>query len=109
MEIDFKDKKIRELCEKQDMAERKLGSACARKLRSRLADLLAVEIVSDLMAGHPHPLTGNRAGQFGVNLEGGKRLVFEPSDQIVPRDEDGSIAWSRVTKVCIVYIGDYHD
>ena len=45
MEIDFKDKKLRELCEQQRVAERKLGAACARKLRSRLADPGPAELV----------------------------------------------------------------
>ena len=39
LEINFKDKKLRELCEKKAVAERKLGTACARRLRTRLDDL----------------------------------------------------------------------
>ena len=58
MEIDFKDKKLRELCEQRGMAERKLGPPCARKLRSRLADLQASRCVADLVAGRPHPSAG---------------------------------------------------
>jgi proteic killer suppression protein len=44
-----------------------------------------------------------------VNLHGGVRLVFESADDPVPIKEDGTIAWNEVTKVCIVFIGDYHD
>ena len=60
MEIRYKDKKIRELCEKQAVAERKLGAPCARKLRSRLGDLEAHQRVSELTFGNPHPLKGDR-------------------------------------------------
>lgn len=109
MEIDFKDKKLRELCEQQRVAERKLGAACARKLRSRLADLQAANCVTDLVAGRPHPLGEDRAGQFAVDLEGGRRLVFEPDHNPVPLRDDGGIDWSRVIRVRIVYLGDYHD
>lgn len=109
MEITFKDKKVRDLCEKKAIAERKPGQACSRKLRSRLADLQAVESVSGLVAGRPHPLKGERTGEFGIDLEGGKRLVFKPVGQPIPRIEDGRIAWSQVTEICIVFIGDYHD
>lgn len=109
MDIDFKDKKLREMCERREMAERKLGAPCARKLRSRLADLQAACAVSDLVAGRPHPLAGERAGQFALDLEGGRRLVFEPDHQPLPRRDDGAIDWSRITKVRIVFIGDYHD
>lgn len=109
MNIDFRNKKTREMCEQQAIATRKLGAACARKLRSRLADLMAAERVTDLVAGRPHPLERERTGQFAVDLEGGRRLVFEPDHQPAPTQDDGSVDWSRITKVRIVYIGDYHD
>lgn len=109
MEINFNDKKLRELCEKQNAAVRKLGDACARKLRARLADLKAASCVSELVAGRPHPLKGNRLGQFSVDLEGGRRLLFKPDYPEIPRCDDGGIDWARVIRVRIVLIGDHHD
>ena len=109
MEVEFKDKKLRELCEKQAVAVKKLGDACARKLRTRLADLSAAARVTDLVAGNPHPLKGDRLGQFAVDLAGGWRLVFAPANDPTPRKDDASIDWSAVTIVCIEFIGDYHD
>lgn len=109
MEIKFSDKKLRELCEKQATAVKKLGDAGARKLRARLADLAAASRVTDLVAGNPHPLKGDRLGQFAVDLAGGWRLVFASANDPVPRRSDASIDWSCVTIVCIEYIGDYHD
>ncbi len=109
MQIRYKDKKLRDLCEKKAVAEKKLGAACAGKLRSRLADLEAASRVSDLVAGHPHPLKGDRAGQFALSLAGGWRLVFSPGHDPSPTLADGAIDWSQVSIVCIDYIGDYHD
>lgn len=109
MEIGFRDKKLRELCEKQALARKKLGGACARKLHGRLADLEAAEAVTDLVAGNPHPLRHDRAGQFALDLAGGYRLVFAPANDPTPRKPDASIDWSQVTIVCIEFIGDYHD
>lgn len=109
MKINFKDKNVRELCEKQAVAVKKLGPICARKLRSRLDDLDAAERVSDLIAGNPHPLKGNRLGQFALDLAGGFRLVFQAASDPIPRHEDGGIDWTQVTIVCIEFIGDYHD
>lgn len=109
MEIRFRDKKIRELCEKRTVAEKKLGADCARKLRARLDDLDAATRVTDLIAGRPHPLKGAWAGQFAVDLAGGWRLVFAPAHDPRPRRDDGSIDWSAVTIIRIEYIGDYHD
>lgn len=50
MEICFKDKKIRDLCEKRAAANKKLGADCARKLHTRLSELEAAYRVSDLVA-----------------------------------------------------------
>lgn len=109
MRLNFKDKKIRQLCEQQAAAEKKLGAACARKLKLRLLALEAAACVSELTAGNPHPLKGDRAGQFALDLAGGWRLVFAPDHDPCPTRPDGSIDWSRVTVICIEYIGDYHD
>lgn len=109
MEIHFKDKKIRELCEKRSAAEKKLGAVCAHKLRARLDDLNAASRVTELVAGNPHPLKGDRQGQFALNLTGGWRLVFAPKHDPCPVKEDLSIDWSQVTIITIEYIGDYHD
>lgn len=109
MEIRYRDKKLRELCERCAVAERKLSADCARKLRVRLAALEAANSVTDLVAGRPHPLTGDRDGQFAVDLAGGRRLVFAPANNPSPQRPNGSIDWSRVTIVSIEYIGDYHE
>ncbi|ADE13930.1 killer suppression protein HigA, putative [Nitrosococcus halophilus Nc 4] len=109
MEILFGNKKVRELCEQRRIAEKKLGTQCARKLRARLSDLEAVSRVTELVAGNPHPLKGDRQGQFALDLAGGWRLVFSPANEPCPMKDDGGIDWAQVTIVCIEYIGDYHD
>lgn len=109
MEVRYKDKKIRDLCEKQAVAEKKLGAASARKLKVRLVALEAAARVTDLVAGNPHPLKGDRIGEFALDLVGGWRLVFAPAHDPCPTRPDGGIEWSQVTIVSIEYIGDYHD
>lgn len=109
MDIDFKDRKLRRLCEQSAIAQQKLGKPCARRLQARLADLAAACSVTELPAGRPHPLKGDWAGCFALDLANGKRLVFEPDHEPVPEDQDGAIDWSVVTRIRIVYIGDYHD
>lgn len=44
-----------------------------------------------------------------MRLAGGKRLVFEPDQDPVPKKEDGGLDWARVTAITVVEIGDYHD
>ncbi len=64
MEICFCDRKLQKLCEQEAVAKRELGANCARKLKTRLADLGAVSSVIELVAGRPHPLKGDRAGEL---------------------------------------------
>jgi|SRR5579871_4590725 len=108
MDISFQNKRLRTLCESEVEAVQKLGKPGARKLKARLADIEAASCVTDLVAGNPHPLSGDRSGQFALALDGGRRLVFEAAHDPVPRREDGSIDWSCITKVRIAYVGDYH-
>lgn len=109
MKILFANKKIRELCEQQRKAQQQLGNDCARKLRARLSDIESATTVTDLVAGRPHPLKGERYGQFALDLAGGYRLVFCPANDPRPTTVDGSINWAQVSIVCIEFIGDYHD
>lgn len=78
-------------------------------LQRRLAQIDAAPTVRDLPAGNPHPLKGDRAGQFTVNLDGGRRLVFVPDYDELPQSDDGGIDWTLVTDVRITFIGDYHE
>lgn len=109
MKVYIPDDALRALCEQQRLANKKLGTPCARKLRSRLADIVAAASVSELVAGRPHPLKGDREGQFSLSLNGGVRLVFEPAHNPVPQLASGGIDWAQIKQVNILFIGDYHD
>jgi len=86
-----------------------LGLDNAKKLRHRLGDIAAAENVTDLVAGNPHPLRGNRDGQLSISLAGGTRLVIKPSCSAIPQKSDGGIDWAAVKAVTVYFIGDYHD
>ena len=110
MRLDYKDTKLRKLCENSREASRKLGANSAKKLISRLEDIVAASSIEGLPpVGDPHPLHHDREGQFSIGLAGGNRLVFEPTDQPAPVRESGGIHWGQVTAVTIIFIGDYHD
>ena len=109
MQITFANRELEKLCNRTNYAIRKLGDKGARKLQSRLADIEAAHDVTELIAGSPHPLKGNREGDFSLRLHGAQRLVFRPEQSPIPRLKDQGIDWQNVTAVLIVEIGNYHD
>lgn len=109
MDILYSDGNVERLCRDDKQARRKLGAAGQKRLTSRLADLDAAERLGEVIAGSPHPLKGDRKGQYSFTLDGGRRLVLEPADSPLPLDRDGEIDWPNVRSVRVVLIGDYHD
>jgi len=109
MIVNYLDSRIEAICLVAKTAARVLGAESARKLQSRLADLRAARNVTELLAGRPHPYKGKKEKRFSLDLSGGDRLLFIPSENPPPQKEDGGIDWMAVTEVTIVFIGDNHD
>jgi len=109
MQITYASKTIQRLCEEDKQQRKQLGEKRAKRLKNRLNELRAVVDVSQLQLGRPHPLSGDRAGQFSVDLDGPIRKLFEPTDQPPPTLEAGGIDWKAVSSVRILEIGDTHD
>ena len=55
-----------------------------------------------------HQLSGNREGQFAVDLAQPHRLVFAPNHEPLPTREDGGLDRSRITAIVILEVVDYH-
>ena len=55
-----------------------------------------------------HQLTGDREGQYAVDLDHHNRLIFVPNHDPVPRLDDGGIDIDRVTAITIMEVTDYH-
>lgn len=108
MEIFFDNDDIEKLCKDKRIAQRQLGANAAKKLQARLMDLFDANVVADLSAGRPHPLGYDREGQFAVNISGHQRLVFVSNHEPPLLDSDQKTDWSRISKVKVIFIGDYH-
>ncbi len=76
-----------------------------------MADLKPAVCLEDLrnLPGRLHELGNNRNDQFAMDLKHPYRLIMIPSEDPVPRKEDGGIDWSLVTAVTIIEIVDYHN
>lgn len=106
--VGFKTPELQAICECEREANHKLGTPCAKKLRTRLSEIQAAPFAKDLPAGNPHELKRERAGEYSLSLVGLVRLTFVPANSPIPT-KDGKIDWSKVNKITIVYIGNYHD
>jgi len=108
MDILFKDRRLERLCREEKKMVRELGASVAKKLKARLKDLSAANHMGEIKTGRPHLLTGNFSGCMALDLGGLIRLVFEAADDPLPFRSDNSIDWFKVTRVRVVFIGDYH-
>lgn len=111
MEIRFKSFRMQKACNSERESVREWGSPNARKLRQRLTELQAAETLEDMRkvpAARCHPLKGDRAGQFAVDLSHPFRLVFEPADNPVQKKNDGGIDLEKITSITILSVEDYH-
>jgi proteic killer suppression protein len=111
MLIYFRTKKLQKLCSEQREMQKQLTKSMARKLQQRMAELKAAEALSDISHLPPprcHELTGNRAGQFSVDLEHPYRLLFIPADDPIPYREDKGIDLALVKEIEIIDIEDTH-
>jgi proteic killer suppression protein len=108
MQITYASKTIQRLCEEDKHQRKQLGEKRAKRLKNRLNELRAVQNVSQLQLGRPHPLTGDRAGQFSVDLDGPMRLLFDPAELPPPTLPSGGIDWQLVSSVRLLEIGDTH-
>jgi len=111
MDILFSTRKLEKLCNSSKTAIKKHGDQCAKKLRSRLDELSDAESLEDmrhLPQARCHPLSGDRAGEFAVDLKHPKRLIFTPDHDPLPELPDGGLDWKQVTSITILDIIDYH-
>jgi proteic killer suppression protein len=111
MDILFVTERLRKSCAIDRIMRKTHGAERARRLRRRLDQLAAAEVLDVLrhLPGRCHELTGDRRGQLSIDLDGPYRLLFEPVDQPLPTKEDGGLDWTRVTKIRILGVEDTHD
>lgn len=113
MEIEFRTKKLTKLANKFSKLQSQYGQN-AKKIYLRLqqleaADSLAIYEKLDPLA-RLHKLTGDRDGQYAVDVSGNCRLIFEIANNPIPRKEgEREVARDRVTKIKVLELSeDYH-
>lgn len=87
------------------------GAQRAKLIRRRLDDLRAAANLQVMRAvpGRCHELTGDRAGQLSVDLDGPYRLIFKPAHNPAPQKPDGGLDWRQVTAILVIGVVDTHE
>ncbi len=106
MEIAFKTRKLRDICEDDSLAENEYGSKVAKILKHRLADFMAGMTFSDFVVGNPRPLTSNV--QL-IDLCDGFVLEISANHTKNPLLETGEIDWSKVRRIKVLNIRENHE
>ncbi|MBI2192390.1 MAG: killer suppression protein [Planctomycetes bacterium] len=90
---------------------REYGAENGKVIMKRMAFLRAAPTLAEVPHVPPtrrHELTGNRKGQFAVDLKHPFRLVFGPAEADLPLKPDGGIDLTRITTIRILSLEDYH-
>lgn len=111
MEIGFAKSRLQKLCNSDAKLRGKYGPRMADLIQQRLLELHDAEnlaVVATLPGPRCHELKQNLAGLLAVDLVHPDRLVFKPDHDPIPSKDDGGLDWTKVTRIEIVGIGDYH-
>ena len=109
MEIFYKTQKLAKVLNSNKLIERNYGKS-AKKLKMRLDDMAMIDNLEELMKlpGRHHPLKGDRKGQFACDLEHPFRLVYEPANEPLPKDDNNTLIYSEINIIEIIDVTDYH-
>ena len=110
MLIGFKTNKLSRIFNSMDLLKKTYGPEQARKIALRIKVLEAAPCLADVSTLPPerrHELKGNRKGQFAVDIAQPFRIIFLTKEAI-PKGKGGRIDLSKVTKIVILGVEDYH-
>lgn len=97
MELAFRNRKLRSVCQDYDEAVKMIGVAAAGVLTTRIADLRAAPCLADLPTGGPDVIDGDRP-QLVFGLSEGWSLLMRVGHELVPRTEAGELDQTRVRR-----------
>jgi proteic killer suppression protein len=110
MNITYRSNKLQKQLSNATEIKKAFGQM-AKKMSSRLDDIISSPSLAVLMqipAANCHPLTGDRIGEWAVNISGNHRLIFELDHDPVPKKSDEGIDTRQITDIIITGTEDYH-
>ncbi len=111
MVIYFRNQKLAEKCCNEKVMKKVWGERMAKKLQQRLFELKAADSLADITHLPPprlHELTGNRKGQYSIDLIHPFRLIFIIADELPVTTDSVGIDRRQVKAIEIIAIEDTH-
>lgn len=103
MHISFQNKYVRSLCENHEIAKKALGETVAERLKTRLADMIAITYLSDLLVGNLRKIENNSL-TYIIDLCDYFVLHFAVSHVKTPLTEEGNVDNTKVFRIKILEI-----
>lgn len=110
MKIEYRKNKLKKQLSNASEIKKAFG-VIAKKVSSRLDDIEAspnLAVLIQIPAANCHSLSGDRKGEWAVDISSNYRLIFDIAHDPIPKTEDNSIITLLVTDICILEIVDYH-
>ncbi|WP_095202989.1 hypothetical protein [Mesorhizobium carmichaelinearum] len=101
MEISFKNRALRSLCEDPEAATAEYGSDVARALMNRVADIAAAETIENVIAGNPTISDSGKGDSISILLGEGHSIILMCNHLNPPTSALGKVDWSKVSRVRI--------
>lgn len=111
MNITFRSEKLAKIFNSEKSLVREYGTENAKRIRLRMAVLVAANSLDEVPTHPPerrHELSGDRRGQFAVDLKHPQRLIIEPNHNPLPRKAEGGLDLRKISAITIVGVEDYH-
>lgn len=111
LDIVFKSQKLAQILNFEVNLKKKYGARVSRTIMIRMSVLKNARTLGFVPKTPPdrcHQLKGRRKGQFAVDLDETRRIVFRPNHEHTPRLDDGGLDLNGVTAIEILDVTDYH-
>ena len=111
MDITFQKRTTEKIFNSEKELIKEFGPENGRLIMRRMLVLKAATCLIEVPYTKPerrHELSGNRCGQFSVDLKQPYRLVFKPNHNPLPKKNDGGLDLKQITAITILDVEDYH-
>lgn len=110
MNVEYKTKKLYKTVKDLKAIRRNYGVR-AKKVSQRKEEIESspnMEVLK-IVCPNCHLLTGDRDGQYSIEISGNHRVIFEINHNEIPMTGNNQIDFSKITDIKILDIGqDYH-